>query len=269
MSETGFDNPHTKFVIQTPNVLVGMRDQGGYVTDWLVRHPETGLMVPMLFVHPEKLKRTGIPPLVPNYGPSERLGQHGFGRESNWIYIPVSDTTGKMLLTHEQLSDEARAKYPHKFQSEISVSITGPSSIRYQMFLKNDDNQPIKIVPGIHPYFAVPENERQNVKVHGLPAYNPGKYDWQQSFPDNEYRFNSRSLTVEMADRLITIRRLTGDSDANSRVTIWSEQGLPALCVEPISGSPKRLMDHQPLTLHPGKVWVMDLEMSAEFKKAA
>ncbi len=76
-------NPYSKIELKTDGSLLGISDDGGYVTDWRVKNSE-GEFVPILYVGSE-LKRTGIPILFPYYGPSDSgMGQHGFGRKLQW-----------------------------------------------------------------------------------------------------------------------------------------------------------------------------------------
>ena len=62
-------NSFSSIQITTASSILGLSEQGGYITEWKVRD-SAGNWRDILYIGTE-LKRTGIPILFPYYGPSE------------------------------------------------------------------------------------------------------------------------------------------------------------------------------------------------------
>lgn len=254
-------NPFSISELKIKNSILGISSHGGYITDWQVKS-SAGEMVPVFFVHPEKLKRTGIPPLLPYFGPSKD-GQHGFGRDSEWKYSELGENEGVLILCSEQISDEAKVKYPYEFLATIHIRIE-ESTLLYRMNFLNLSNKPAPVLPGIHPYFYIPLADKKSLKIAELPEFDSSKIDWEIEEPDMQYPFGDQ-VAVEMPDKTVTIKKGSGSKQID-RVTIWSEPGTDFICIEPIAGKPGQLFDENPILINSGENFLLDIIFSVDFK---
>lgn len=251
------ENPFSTSELKTTTSTLGISTHGGYITNWQVKNT-AGEMVPVFFVHPEKLKRTGIPPLLPYFGPSKD-GQHGFGRDSEWKYCELGKNEGILILSSEQISDETKAKYPYEFLATIDVKIA-ENTLFYQMNFQNLSNKPDPVLPGIHPYFHIPLAEKKFIKISEIPEFDASKIDWAIEEPDVQFPFGDQ-VTVEIPDKTISIKKGSGCKQID-RVTVWSEPGTDFICVEPIAGKPGQLFDEDPIMLNPGENFLLDIQFA-------
>lgn len=253
-----------KIVIESPNARIGVNPEGGYVTSWQVRNPN-GNFEDVLYVGSE-IKRTGIPILFPNYNESGgEVPTHGFGRSSLWI---VEQELGSnkvvMKLTHEAISDEARAVYPYKFAITITVEATEDGSLLYSLKVKNLDDKALPITPGLHPYWAIPHEEKTLVQTEGIPGFAAASFDWDTNPPDNEYDFNRRAI-IRMFKRTITIEDITSGDPVIEKIVVWSQTPQKPdcnfVCFEPVTRGDKALTNN-PIVVPAGGEWDMNLKFS-------
>lgn len=265
-----------RIVIESANAKVGVNPEGGYVTSWQVKNPNTGKFDDVLYVG-SVIKRTGIPILFPNYNDSgfkdqagEDLMTHGFGRNSIWTIVQVLTST-KVTLTLNQnaISEEARKLYPYNFETSIEVEAAEDGSLLYSLNVKNTDSKPIPIAPGLHPYWAIPHSEKPNIQTEGLAGFNAASIDWDHHPPDTEYDFNGK-VVIKTASKTITIEDLT-PTPVVGKMVVWSqtpkngdgeEQDHNFVCFEPITKGDNALANN-PIKMEPGKEWNMNLKFSS------
>jgi glucose-6-phosphate 1-epimerase len=97
--------------------------------------------------------RGGIPVIFPQFGAFGPLAQHGFARRQRWTPMDATDLADRVRL---RLRDDAesRAVWPHAFQLEVAVHVTG-ALLEVAMTVTNVDDAPFAFTAAFHPYFAV------------------------------------------------------------------------------------------------------------------
>lgn len=255
-------NPFSTFELKTDTSLLGISEQGGYVTDWKVKD-SAGNWNSILYVGSE-LKRTGIPILFPYYGPSESgMGQHGFGRNLKWHIVSSNDNQVTMELTDADLPEETKKLYPYQFKTQITLKIQ-ENSFEYTLKVENIGSDPLPIAPGLHPYWAVEHSQKGEVTVEGHPEFDASKIDWDISPPDVEYPFKN-PVTVNFPSHKVTIEDL---SNKITKLVVWSQpldnKDRDFICFEPVSME-RGSFDKKPIQIEPQKIWEMHLKFNLQF----
>lgn len=254
-----------RVVVESANAKVGINPEGGYVTSWQVRNPN-GEFEDVLYVG-SVIRRTGIPILFPNYNKSGgEVPAHGFARNSTWT-LEQEPGSNKvvMKLTDGNISDEARAVYPYKFETTITVEAAEDGSLIYGLRVKNLDEKDMPIAPGLHPYWTVPQNDKTQVQVEGIEGFDATKFDWDTNPPDNEYDFNGKAV-IRMPERTVTIEDIT-PSPAIEKMVVWSqtpqESDYNFICFEPVTKGDNALTNN-PVLVPPAGEWNINLRFSTQ-----
>ncbi|MBA3724423.1 MAG: hypothetical protein H0W89_06090 [Candidatus Levybacteria bacterium] len=277
--------------IESPNGKIGVDPQRGHVTSWEVKNPDTGTFVPVLYVGSE-LKRTGIPNLFPNYDESGgelpdaegqgELDTHGFGRDkhSNWIVIEQSDPRKVVMqLTPENISAEARAKYPYDFETTLEVAVAEDGSMTHTMTVKNKGDKPMPIAPGTHANWASRHDQKRSIKTD-IEGFDAETIDWDNDPPDTEYDFYGKAV-IAMPDKTITIEEINEDGSPKEpdervveKIVAWSQPvGNPEkpdvdfVAFEQVSLG-KGALKERPIILKKDEVWKMKVKYSATFNSS-
>ncbi len=256
-------NPYSTIELKTDTSLLGISEQGGYVTDWEVKDSK-GKWISVLYIGSE-LKRTGIPILFPYYGPSESgMGQHGFGRNLKWKVVSQSENEATLELTDQDLPEETKKLYPHLFKTQISLKLA-EYSFEYSLKVTNLGSDPMPIAPGLHPYWAVDHNKKMNVTLENYPQFDASKIDWDTSPPDIEYQFRN-PVRINFPDKTITIEDL---SDKITKLVVWSQpKDAPDhdfICFEPVTRE-RGSYDKKPIQILPREVWQLSVNFSCSFQ---
>lgn len=255
-------------VIESTNAKVGVKSDGGYVTSWQVRNPHDGSFEDVLYVGSE-IKRTGIPILFPNYGESGgKVPMHGFGRDkdTHWtIEQEPGSSKVSMKLNNEAISEAARAKYPYKFEATIKVEAAEDGSLLYSLNVKNLDEKDIPIAPGLHPYWAIPHEDKSKMQTEGVEGFDASSFDWDTNPPDDEYNFNGKAV-LKMPRRTITIEDITPGGPVMKKVVAWSqtpeEPDSDFFCLEPVTRGDNALTNN-PIHVPKDGEWNMNLKFSS------
>lgn len=97
--------------------------------------------------------RGGIPVIFPQFGAFGPLEQHGFARRQRWTPVDAANLANRVRL---RLTDDpaSQAVWPHAFQIDVTVNVTG-ASLEVAMTVTNVDDAPFSFTAAFHPYFAV------------------------------------------------------------------------------------------------------------------
>ena len=142
-------------------------ERGGIITS-LQLHGEE-----ILYMDENTLKdikvniKGGIPILFPNAGPlSENsnfpvLKQHGFAREMKWKKEKTENGFREILVSDE----ETKKMYPYNFRFSMIGNFEEDGSFTLVQEVENmGEDKEIPISMGLHPYFKVPNDEKNNIK---------------------------------------------------------------------------------------------------------
>src|SRR6266516_4013149 len=143
----------------------------------IVSHFQVGSL-PVLYRPMEtgNVKRWGLPLMLPNFSrlkdgifkdKNTTLPIHGFARNLPWTTVEQDTAHLSMQLTS---SDATRPHYPYEFTFTAIVTV-GQGSLTYTLQMENRSNEPMPIAPGFHPYFSVAQQDKAQIAVEGLPAF--------------------------------------------------------------------------------------------------
>lgn len=149
--------------------------RGGMVTRFLVRG------VPVVFLDETTLRdrgksvRGGIPVLFPIAGklPDNRyatagraftMKQHGFARDLPWTVVDESTRDGASVTLGLAASEATRAQYPFEFALRFTVRLRA-EVLTVEQRIENQDDVPMPIQPGLHPYFFVPDGIKGGTRI--------------------------------------------------------------------------------------------------------
>jgi galactose mutarotase-like enzyme len=269
-------------IVQTSykNSKIAIDLNGGLLLSWKIKGEE-------IFYQGSSTRRSGVPILFPFANPLEGgifnisglpIGQHGFGRDSIWKLKEISEASISINLMNQDISPEMQAAYPFQFEVTIKVEINHADMLKYTMEVKNLGDKSLPIAPGLHPYFPIQHELKQDLKILS-PAqtsadsklseiqedilFDGNNINWEQ--PSNGF-FNNfdKEATIIFPDKQIKITECSEKSEFEHLV-IWSqneqEKDYNFVCVEPFTRTTNAINDH-PILVHPGKTWVTTLEFS-------
>lgn len=148
---------------------------------------------------------------MPNFGPGgdSGLGQHGYGRTSEWSIIEQSDNMVELSLNGQGDYTFLDATLRYEVLDGIfEMSLT----------LKNFGDAPLKVAPGFHPYFA---HANHPVEI------DDEEYDDLGALEGTKF--------VEGNRRVLNIggKRIRLHSEHLETWALWTDQLGPYICVEP------------------------------------
>lgn len=253
-----------KVIIKSPNAEIGVSDEGGYITSWKVRNPQSQALEDVLYVGSE-IKRTGIPTLFPNYGEWEGGLTHGFGRNSKWQLEQIGVNKVKMKLSDGDISEEAKAIYSHQFGATITVEAGEDGSLLYLLDVENHGQDALPITPGLHPYWAIPQEDKSKITAEGVNGFDASSVDWDNNPPDTVYDFNGKAL-VKFPQRQIAIEDITPSGLVVKNIVAWSQTpdkpDFNFVCFEPITGGDNAI-NTNPILIPPQGKWNMALKFTS------
>jgi len=211
-----------------------------------------------------ELKRGGIPFMFPNFDAGAPLPNHGFGRVSNWQIISQSDNSCHLKLTDQDLSNEFKKLYSHKFIVDLKLESVD-NLFNYQIFVTNSDNTDIPISPGLHPYWPVLHQNKNKITTN-LSGFNAQNIDWGKNPPDYMVDFNGQ-LIANFPNYQLTITDLSPDIKFK-HLQIWSQnQSFPDynfICFEPTT-LVKNGINLNPIIIKPNQTLNFSLQFKCQF----
>jgi galactose mutarotase-like enzyme len=202
-------------------------ERGGLVTSFNVDNTEILYLDRETFNDITKNVRGGIPLLFPNAGPLKdglyHLPQHGFARTMPWTIIAHNDNS----ITLQLLSnEETRGTYPFDFELILKVEAANNQLI-HDLTVKNTSDKPMPTAYGTHPYFEIPQEEKQRL-ITNIRNFNPSEINWMGEF-DKPF-LNPGLIKIQMPRKEIAI-----ESDLNvfRFARIWHQAGKDFICIEP------------------------------------
>jgi glucose-6-phosphate 1-epimerase len=190
--------------------------QGGYVQT-LSRADGT----PILYgaITPDG-KRRATHVCVPNFGPDARgeLHQHGFGRETVWTQEVMSeeDDATQLRLTHTVDVGEYTGLH-----MGLDYTITS-DSFTMSLNCQNNSDQPLRLAPGFHPYFALPTGV-ETVTVDGR------SYRIDELAEAKFQHTETGHVAVEFGQDQGSLRLETNLRE----LALWSGDSSRYVCIEP------------------------------------
>jgi glucose-6-phosphate 1-epimerase len=243
---------------------------GGHVVSWIPAGGEEQLYLsPKAGAGPGQAVRGGIPVIFPQFeqrGPDVSLPRHGLARTRTWAID--SSSQGK---DHAQLTlvlrdtDETRALWPHGFELELTVAVTG-QRLDVELYALNTGETTWPFAAALHTYLAV--SDLTQVRVQGLDGlhYVDSVTGSQGTEDHPEKRFHGEIDRIYAQAPGLLLRdgprRLAIDTTELPDAVVWNPgpdkcaatKDMPAdgwlhmLCIE-------GALVFIPLTLAPGESW--------------
>ncbi len=189
--------------------------QGGYLTNL---SDEAGdILFPKRTIKNEageQKTRGGCHVCVPNFGPGGKSDQpqHGFGRTFLWEVTDSTDSS--VLLTLKKGAGE------YKDLESILTYQLADTKLLITLELTNNGDTPLRVAPGIHPYFYVTSDE---VTIDG-------KTEKKRDFVDTVFE-KGELHTLEQGMRNVRV------AAKNLPIwALWTDELGQYFCVEPTTG---------------------------------
>ena len=190
------------------------------------------------------VKRWGIPLMIPNFSrlkdgifqeKGTTLPIHGFGRTMPWTVVGEEQASIRIQLTSNEAT---RQNYPYDFAFTATIAAS-EQALTYTLDMENRSDETMPIAPGFHPYFAVAQDEKAQLKVHQLGDFDPARVQWNTNPPDTPYPF-PHHMTVDFPQRgTLTIEEVAvNDVYRLKDMQVWSEPASATdrdfVCFEPV-----------------------------------
>ena len=219
---------------------------------------------------PTKNVRGGIPVLFPIAGKlhddtltldgrSFPMKQHGFARNLPWKVEAESagDDASVTLVLRDD--DSTRAQYPFSFAVSFTYRLRD-GALRIEQRFENTGEVPMPIQPGVHPYFALPDERKREARMFtdatrawdnkaGQPVTIRGGIDLVGEEVDlhlldhrpREARLHRPGM------RNVTLRF----GDDQKVLVVWTLRGRDFVCVEPWSRAANALNEGKGIVVAP------------------
>lgn len=243
---------------------------GAHVVSWVPAGGSEQLYLsPKADYSAGKAIRGGIPVIFPQFeqkGPDRSLPRHGFVRNRAWQLESQREGKDHAQATFQLAdSDETRALWPHGFELELTVSVSG-AQLELELYVRNSGSTVWPFSAALHTYLAVSELTR--VRLHGLEGHpyvdNLLNAEAVEDHPEKSFSGEFDRIYEKASSLLLTEgkRRVQIQSDNLPDAVVWNPgpdkcaalSDMPAddwqhmLCVEAA-----RIL--QPKTLSPGEEW--------------
>lgn len=182
----------------------------------------------------------GIPILFPNAGPITEnpkfpnLAQHGFARNSEWKSEKRENGFIGTFLSNE----ETKKMYPYDFRLSVLGNFEEDGSFTFKQEVENkEENKELPLSMGLHPYFKVPNNEKNNIKFN----FEGGKFIEEQidiwangkAVSIDNPKVKDPNATMEVI--IPSLGSLIIDASIEyQKIWVWSMSGKDFVCVEPV-----------------------------------
>jgi len=218
--------------------------RGGIITSLKLHGQEILYLDPKNFENIEENVRGGIPILFPQAGPVDpnsqfsKLKQHGFARNSsNWKF----EKTDNGFIEKLSFDEETLEKYPYQFEFSIIGKFEDDGSFTLTQEVKNVGDKEMPIAMGLHPYFKVPANEKNNIGFN-FPG---GEIVKNQT----EIWTNSGTTSIDNPEKLEVEIPNTGNltitpSSEYQKTWVWSLPEKDFICIEPVMRDVNGIIDN-------------------------
>lgn len=146
---------------------VSLSLHGGHVLSWTpVGAPEQLYLSPRSEYAAGKAIRGGVPVCFPQFAERGPLPKHGFARTLPWELVSQEQGQDDALaVLRLRDSDATRAIWPHAFELELSVRVSG-RLLDIELACENTGDAPLQFTTALHTYLRVADLDA--VSVEGL-----------------------------------------------------------------------------------------------------
>ncbi|MDD2225029.1 MAG: hypothetical protein PHP97_02615 [Candidatus Shapirobacteria bacterium] len=215
-------------------------ERGGIITSLKLNNNEILYLDESTFKDTSVSVKGGIPILFPQAGPItiesqfSDLKQHGFARNSNeWIFTKTENGFIETLKSNP----ETLKKYPYKFEFSIIGKFEEDNSFTLTQKVKNEGDKEMPISIGIHPYFKVPSNEKENIDFN-FPGGEIIKNETEKWSNDGTTSINNPKIADQSANLEVNIPSLGTliivPCVEYQKIWVWSMSDKNFICIEPV-----------------------------------
>ena len=222
--------------------------RGGLLTRFAIGGEDVLFLDEATLADPEKNVRGGVPILFPIGGKlapdtlpgaTVPLKQHGFARNLPWTVVEASSERAVLGLDAD---DRTRAAFPHDFALRFTYRLDG-GALHLEQRFENRGTAPMRIQPGLHPYFPVADKAGARVDTDATQAWD-NVAGARVAFAAERLRLGDGEVDLHLFDhgrpgtRLVRPgqRDVVLDWSADQTVlVVWTLPGRPFVCVEPWS----------------------------------
>jgi galactose mutarotase-like enzyme len=252
-----------EIAISSANAQMKIAPQrGALVTSFSIDNTELFYLDRATFSDLTQNVRGGIPLLFPHAGLSKgklyNLFQHGFVRRMTWNVIGQDGSS----ITLQLLSnDETRKDFPFDFELKLKAEVSA-NTLTHTFTIINKGDKPMPTAYGTHPYFLIPQAEKQNMTAN-IDGFNPKEIDWLGGF-DRSFA-NPGRIHIQMPGKKLTLQ---SDPDVFKVVRIWHLVEKDFICIEPWTRDSFAIDDPgQCLRVEPHEPINLTIAISAEMSK--
>jgi galactose mutarotase-like enzyme len=226
--------------------------RGGMVTRFQVGAVPVLYLDPATLADPAQNVRGGIPILFPiagklpegryeHAGRTYAMKQHGFARNLAWQVLDESTDDGASVTLGVGASELTRSQYPFEFNLQFTYRLRAGVLSVEQRF-ENLGAEPMPVQPGLHPYFHVPDVDKQGVRLPTDATRAIDNTSGQEVALHGPLEFAGREVDLFLLDhgpRDVVLERpnLPGIRIAfgaeQAVLVVWTLPGRDFICVEP------------------------------------
>jgi galactose mutarotase-like enzyme len=215
-------------------------ERGGIVMSMKLNGKEVLYMDYERFKDPNKSVRGGIPILFPmsgpptEEGPFSKLKQHGFARDSDsW---KIEENKGNELVESLESDDKTKEAFPYEFTLKIKSKMGEDGSITLTQEVENKGKNEMPISMGLHPYFNIPEGEKDKIKFDfsGGKEIEKEIKEWLEE-KDGDFLKRIDNPKEEIKIFIPAVGTIKMNiSEEYEKVWIWTEPDKNFICIEPV-----------------------------------
>ena len=225
-------------------------ERGGIITSIKFSGKEILYLDEVTLKNKEENVKGGVPELFPNAGPIKNdkfpnLKQHGFARNSSdW----KSKTDGHGFRENFTSNKENLEVFPYECQLEVEGKFEKNNSFTIIQTVKNlEENKEMPLAMGLHPYFKVPNEEKNNIKFNfeGGDTVEQQIEVWANGGTvsiDNPRLKNPDAVMEVLIPGIGTL--VIDTSIEYEKIWIWSLPGKDFICIEPVMRDIGGLVDN-------------------------
>ncbi len=225
--------------------------RGGLVTRFAVDGDEVLYLDGPSLIDRSKNVRGGIPVLFPiagrlkedRYslgGDSYPMRQHGLARQAAWSVV---DVAGARIIIEFRSNPATMSTFPFRFCLRMTVDLgrAGGRTLALEQEVENLGDKPLPVHLGLHPYFAVPDDQKGRVKID-LAATRAFDNVTGEEKPYAGFDLQSSELDLHLLDPKQSETVLTLPDKAPRHlswsplfkvVVLWTLRYKDYVCVEP------------------------------------
>ena len=268
------------YTLQNKNQKLTIDSFGSQILSWSTNNS------PIFYIS-ENPKRSGMPIMFPFCGPlkdgvfinsGHKIAQHGFARSVEWNFLDQEGNSKiRFILKSDSLDPSLRLAYPYDFQVIFEVELSD-FGVKTSLVTTNFGEHKMPICPGFHPYFFVPQRQKQQLQIYSQQDsnfyFNAKLLPWEtgveaQFYPNPEiFEITLPSgKKIKVSD---TSHIVNSNTEMISKkcelLTVWAGEVADFVCIEPMT-RPFNSINVDPILLGKNQEFALVYDFSLDFYK--